>query len=105
MLRGEHTLRVKESSRTSKLDAFTDYVKARYEQHGLSAIRLLEEIRPLGYSGSIVTLRRFVRTLKKDTVRRERLTVRFETPPGKQAQADWAYCGRFATVEGKLIPV
>jgi len=31
--------------------------------------------------------------------------VRFETAPGQQAQADWAYCGRFPGPEGRTIPV
>jgi hypothetical protein len=29
------------------------------------------------------------------------LTVRFETPPGQQAQADWAYAGRLLDASGK----
>jgi hypothetical protein len=29
----------------------------------------------------------------------------FETPPGKQAQADWAYCGRFPDPSGHIFPV
>ncbi len=33
------------------------------------------------------------------------LTVRFETPPGKQAQADWGYCGRFPDQNGRIVPV
>jgi transposase len=37
--------------------------------------------------------------------RLKKLTVRFETPPGKQAQADWAYCGRFPDVTGRIVPV
>jgi len=31
--------------------------------------------------------------------------VRFETAPGQQAQADWAYCGRFPGPAGRTIPV
>ena len=31
--------------------------------------------------------------------------MRFESPPGKQAQADWAYCGRFTDPDGKPYPV
>ena len=43
--------------------------------------------------------------MKRSTERAAKLTVRFETPPGRQAQADWAYCGRFADVDGKPIAV
>ncbi len=105
VLRGEHALKADNSPRHSQLDPFKEYLRTRYEAHRLSAIRLLEEIRPMGYAGSIATLRRYLRTLKREAMRLGKLTVRFETPPGQQAQADWAYCGKFATSDGKLIPV
>jgi transposase len=105
VLRSEHDLKIKTTQRSSKLDPFKDYLKQRYEEHALSAVRLIEEIRSMGYGGSIATLRRYLRTLKADTRRQAKLTIRFETPPGKQAQADWAYCGRFATPDGGKVPV
>ncbi|MEX0887310.1 MAG: IS21 family transposase [Phycisphaeraceae bacterium] len=95
VLRGEHDLKFHTPDRTTKLDPYKDYLNQRYEQHRLSAVRLIEEIRPMGYTGSIATLRRYLRTLRGQQHRQSRLTVRFETPPGKQAQADWAYCGKF----------
>lgn len=105
VLRGEHDLKIKPIRRDSMLDPFKDYLKQRYDEHGLSAIRLIEEIKPMGYDGSIATLRRYLQRLKIDHRRRSRLTVRFETPPGKQAQADWGYCGKHAAPNGQLIPV
>jgi len=105
VLRGEHDLKFKTPTRSSKLDPYKDYLQRRYQEHGLSAVRLIEEIRPMGYEGSIVTVRRYLRTLKTEQHRRGRLTVRFETPPGKQAQADWSYCGRFPGPEGRDVPV
>jgi len=38
-----------------------------------------------------------------DNARSANSTVRYETPPGEQAQADWAYCGRFADQLDKLV--
>ena len=105
VLRGKHMLKVQSSPCASQLDPFKEYLRQRYEQHHLSAIRLIEEIRPMGFDGSIATLRRYLRTLKQDAVRQGKITVRFETPPGQQAQADWAYCGRFPTSEGKIVAV
>lgn len=105
VLRGEHELKYQGTARASKLDPFKEYVQKRYEETGLSAVRLLLEIRPMGYEGSIVTLRRFLRPFKKHAKRLSKVTVRFETPPGKQAQADWAYCGRFQTPEGKRLSI
>jgi transposase len=91
--------------RGSKLDPFKEYVKGRFDQYQLSAVRLIDEIRPMGYKGSLDTLRRYLRTLRRSVKWGERLTVRFETPPGKQGQADWAYCGRFPTNDGGAISV
>jgi len=105
VLRGEHAMKVQTAPRDSLMDPFKDYLRGRYETHGLSAVRLLEEIRPMGYSGSIATLRRYLHSLKEKVVRQRKLTVRFETPPGRQAQADWAYCGRFPAPDGRLMPV
>lgn len=89
------------SARTSKLDPYKEYVKERFESCSLSAVRLVEEIRAMGYGGSVIVLRRYLRTLRPRRERAAKLTVRFETPPGKQAQADWAYCGRFLDAAGK----
>lgn len=105
VLRGEHSLTRASREETSILDPYKDYVHKRVEDVELSAVRLMEEIQSMGYSGSIVTLRRYLRTLKPEQKRKQKLTVRFETPPGKQAQVDWSYCGRFSTPEGKTIPI
>jgi transposase len=91
--------------RSSCVDHFKSYLRERFESSGLSAVRLLEEIRAMGYNGSISTLRRYLHTLRPEQERLKKLTVRFETPPGKQAQADWAYCGRFPDAAGRIVPV
>lgn len=101
VLRGEHVLKRRDTPRSSKLDPFKDYLRARRAEHPLSAVRLLEEIRPMGYDGSVVTLRRFLASLEEGTRREGKLTVRFETPPGRQAQADWAHAGRLADADGR----
>lgn len=91
--------------RHSQLDAFKSYLRQRWEECALSAVRLLPEIQAMGFTGSVVTLRRYLQTLKPERDRLRKLTVRFETPPGKQAQADWAYGGRFLDPAGHLFPV
>jgi transposase len=60
---------------------------------------------PMGFNGSVETVRRYLRTLRGDRTRRAKLTVRFETPPGKQAQADSAYCGKHGALGGPLVSV
>jgi len=91
--------------RSSQMDPFKGYLTERFQACRLSAVRLLEEIRPMGYTGSIVTLRRLLATLKPQKAALQKLTVRFETPPGQQAQADWAYCGRHPDADGTVVPV
>jgi len=95
----------KPRARRSLLDPFKPYVEARYGECRLSAVRLLNEIQAQGYVGSVVTLRRFVHTLRVPTGAQKRLTVRFETAPGEQAQVDWGYCGRFPQAAGQPISI
>lgn len=88
-------------SRPSKLDPFKDYLRERFLDHGLSAVRLFAEVRAMGFTGSEIIVRRFVHTLRESWCKK--LTVRFETPPGEQAQADWAEVGRFPLPGGEVI--
>ena len=66
----------------------------RLEQFDLPATVLLEELKAKGYTGGITILREFIRPLKETFVRR--VTERFETLPGHQAQLDWGECGTVA---------
>jgi transposase len=91
--------------RSSCLDSFKPYVRERFEKSGLSAVRLFAEIEPMGYTGSVATLRRYLHRFRPEVERLKKLTVRFESPPGKQAQVDWGYCGRFPDDSGQMIPV
>lgn len=74
---------------TCKVDPFRGILAARLAEYPkLSAVRLFEEIRAGGYAGGY--------TQVKDCVRQMRPTpaaepvVRFETPPGRQGQVDFA---------------
>lgn len=91
--------------RASCLDPYKPYLLAREQTGRLSAVRLLEELRPQGYTGSVHTVRRFVRALRADQQTRAKLTVRFETPPGQQAQVDWFSAGKCPTGGGRTEPV
>ena len=73
---------------SSKLDPFREYLIERLiEDKVTNAAVLYDEIRARGYEGGRSILWDFLRPLR--SVLEERVTVRFETPPGKQAQADW----------------
>ena len=84
--------------RPSALDAFRDYLRARLESFDLPAPVLLRELRARGYTGGLTILRDAMRPLKAEQIRR--VTERFETLPGRQAQADWGECGTI-TVAGE----
>ena len=84
----------------SILDPFKPYLVERFQACPLSAVRLLEEIRPMGYAGGVHLLREFLATLQTDQRRRAQATVRFETPPGQQGQVDWMVCGTFPDALG-----
>jgi len=72
------------------LDPWVNYLKARLEAYpGLSAQRLLREISERGYAGSYSTVRDAVRGLRP-VGGGSSFAVRFETPPGHQAQVDFA---------------
>jgi len=73
--------------KASILDPFKDYIKERLENYPLSAVRILEEIREKGYTGSYTIVKDFVRPLKRS--RQIPAEYRYETGPGIQAQVDW----------------
>ena len=73
---------------SSKLDPFREYLLQRLlTDHVTNAAVLFDEIRERGYSGGRSILWEFLRPLRE--LAADRVTVRFETPPGKQAQVDW----------------
>jgi transposase len=89
----------------SQLDEFKAYLRQRYLEHQLSAVRLTEEIRTMGFKGSVVIVRRFLHQLHQSNQISKKLTVRFESPPGKQAQCDWTEVGRYPLADGRRFYV
>lgn len=69
------------------LNPFKIYIRQRMQEGCLNAVVLWDEIKQLGYSGGITTLRLFMQPLRPTVV--SKATERFETLPGKQAQVDW----------------
>jgi transposase len=73
-----------------KIDAYRGIVHARLEEFPrLSAVRIFDEIRAAGYEGGYTQVKEYVRAARP----RPRIepVVRFETPPGHQAQVDFAH--------------
>ena len=76
--------------RDSLLDPYRDYISKKLAAHpGLSASRLKREITSMGYCGGTTTVKNFVREVRPYNP--QGYEHRFETPPGKQAQVDFAH--------------
>lgn len=68
---------------------YEDYLRERITSFpDLSGRRLLREIRELGYTGGYTAVTDFLRSARPP--RRAAFERRFETPPGRQAQVDFA---------------
>jgi transposase len=78
--------------RPSQLDPYKAFLTATLEQHPrLRATRLFAMIRDRGYGGSVIQVRRYVRTVRPQA--RAEAYLRLETLPGEQAQVDWGHFG------------
>lgn len=76
--------------RPSKLAPFRDFLSERITAFPeLSAARLTREIRELGYTGAYTAVKRYLAAIRPEGQPKP-YEVRFETPPGVQAQVDFA---------------
>ena len=76
--------------RTTQLQQFERYLReliAAFPQ--LTGRRLHRELRDLGYTGGYTILTEFLRDIRPASG--PEFEVRFETPPGRQAQVDFAH--------------
>lgn len=73
--------------RGSKLVPYRATVDRLLGEGVWNAVVVLREIQAQGYTGSLTTLKDYIRP--KRALRASRATVRFETPPGRQLQSDW----------------
>jgi transposase len=75
--------------RPCKVDPFREFLRERLTAFPeLTAVRLLREVRELGYSGGLTALKDYVRTVRPCAP--AAFEHRFETAPGQQAQVDFA---------------
>lgn len=83
------------------LTGFEDRIRRRVAAVGYCAQAIYEELRAQGYHGGHDVVRRFVSPLREEAT--IEATMRFETPPGRQGQADWGQC--WTIISGKRTKV
>jgi len=84
----------RQAGRPNKLAPYLDYLRERIAAFPqLTATRLTRELRERGYAGAYTAVKRFVAAIRPQNLPKP-FEVRFETPPGQQAQVDFA---RFVT--------
>jgi transposase len=95
--------RYERAPRPSKLDPYRAYLEGRLRAYpGLRATRLYREIREQGYAGVYEGVKRWCRGWRREERARQG-TVRFETMPGVQAQADWGESREVRFAGGEVL--
>ena len=56
----------KKQNRKSKLDLYREEIRSLMDDHNLSVVRILVEIRKTGYNGGYTTLKDYCHELRKD---------------------------------------
>ena len=70
------------------LDSYNEKI-VEWLEHGLTGVRIHEELKDIGVSISYSTVKKYMTTLKK----RSSIHVRFHPLPGEEAQVDFGYVG------------
>lgn len=89
-LRGEKTPEyIRQFSINPALLPYIEEIKKMYLVHKFIGTRILKEIRKMGYSGSRSGFYRYFKKLRRIN-NLSKVSERFETEPGRQAQFDWS---------------
>jgi transposase len=95
--------RYQRAPRATKLGAYVSHLEARLgAQPALRATRLYREVKGQGYGGGYEAVKRWCRRWHRED-RARKATVRFETAPGEQAQADWGESRQVAFTSGEIV--
>ena len=77
------------NAKPNLLSEFMPFLLERFLQVGFNATTLYRELKEKGYTGGYTLVKEAIRPLRETHRQIEAATVRFETPPGFQAQMDW----------------
>ncbi len=84
------------------LNKHEDDVKEMLEKRYIGT-RIYSELTGIGYGGSLSTVHRYIRDVKRQEEISGKVTTRFETPTGKQMQYDWKEW--WLPVEGRAVKI
>lgn len=91
------------STRQSILDPFKSVVDGiLLREPFCTSSAMLNQLRPMGYTGGITSLRSYVKKKREQNVRPRQAFLRLEFAPGEAAQVDW---GEFGDVFGDGIKI
>jgi transposase len=80
-------------ARKTKLDDYKAVIRELVERHHrASAVVIAERLRPMGYSGQLTILRRYLKSLRS-IVHVPRAFIRVESAPGDRFEVDWGHFG------------
>lgn len=89
-LASESPPQYKRGDQAHQLDPFADEIREMVVKKKLIGSRILRELRGLGYEGSSSAFYRYLKKTKDDSSREGKVSERYETGPGQQAQFDWS---------------
>ena len=73
----------------SLLEEYMPFLLERAPEVYFNATTLFREVQDRGYTGSYSTVKTAVKPLRDTFTQAQAASIRFETPPGHQAQMDW----------------
>ena len=92
LIKKEEEPKYSRSVSPTSIDDYKDKIREWYldKRYAYIGTRIFNELSKLGYQGTINPIYRYLETLNEEKIWiSKRATVRFETPPGDQAQFDW----------------
>ena len=87
-LRADVPPKIKKRKYDKPLDGYEANIVEMCEKRYIGT-RIYEELKKLGYKGSLSVVHRYVARIKEEDEIKRRVTTRVETAPGKQMQYDW----------------
>lgn len=88
---------------SKKVSTFQNYLHQRIYDGVRNVKKLFFEIKSQGYSGSYASVYRYAKA-KSKTYNNYKVSPRFETKPGEQAQVDWGSFGKIE-INDKIYPL